>query len=415
MVCPAWLRLEGDTFQVIEKRADVIRLIFQLAADGMASHSICRALNDRGVPLLSERTTGRANGGKEGRRWHAASINRYLRSRSVLGEHQPCRYVDGKQVPEGDPIPDFFPAIVEPSLWQRAANVRRRTGFSKGKRSRAVNLLQGITFCDNCGGVMQTAMSTRGDGYIRAWVCSDKTQTDHKCKNGRWFPYPDVEAALLDNIKELRLSDVLRDPTVDTQVRAIENEIFALNNRATDLEKRQSRLVSLIEVANTDEVEDLVTALRERRVEIRQIKETLQIRAGEREELLLTQRARAEVEGVIADIRERLKTADETTTTILRTKLQSAIRSYVSAVRFHPGTGVITVILVNGVAAHQFQQTGSARSRGRLREIKYMRGVSLKQFLPLDMIRREVFTTSPSTDAEEDPDRIDAFNKIIAG
>jgi hypothetical protein len=40
-----------------------------------------------------------------------------LRNRATIGEHQPKRIQNGKRVPYGDPISNFYPAVIEESLF----------------------------------------------------------------------------------------------------------------------------------------------------------------------------------------------------------------------------------------------------------------------------------------------------------
>src|SRR5206468_7637200 len=56
---PAWLRVEGRRFVIIEERAAVVRNIFTLAASGIGASSIVRRLNREGV-RSEERRVGKA-------------------------------------------------------------------------------------------------------------------------------------------------------------------------------------------------------------------------------------------------------------------------------------------------------------------------------------------------------------------
>src|SRR5262249_56251451 len=61
--------------------------------------------------------------------WHESSLNKILGNRAVLGEFQPHRTIDGTRVPDGEPIKDYFPRVIDDELFYRAqaARTERRT------------------------------------------------------------------------------------------------------------------------------------------------------------------------------------------------------------------------------------------------------------------------------------------------
>lgn len=79
---PSWLRYDdasGRHLKAPEKTAQVKR-IFDLAEKGYGSGQIAKLFNKEKVPSLLW-----------GNGWHGASVLKLLRSRTVLGEYQPCR------------------------------------------------------------------------------------------------------------------------------------------------------------------------------------------------------------------------------------------------------------------------------------------------------------------------------------
>jgi DNA invertase Pin-like site-specific DNA recombinase len=115
-VCPAWLTLSADkkAFTVDKKKVKIIRSIFEDSARGIGNYVIMKQLNAKGLP-----TFGRGENG-----WRTSYINTVLNSRAVLGEYQPHRRVNGKRVAEGEPIPNYFPAIIDEKLFYRAKHSR---------------------------------------------------------------------------------------------------------------------------------------------------------------------------------------------------------------------------------------------------------------------------------------------------
>jgi hypothetical protein len=109
-ICPAWLEpIEGKQgFSKIPDRAKVVRDIFNQAAAGIGMYSIANRLNKARVLAF---------GSKNG--WHQSYVAKILANRAVLGEYQPHRFVDGKRVPDGEPIKGYFPAVVDQALFHR--------------------------------------------------------------------------------------------------------------------------------------------------------------------------------------------------------------------------------------------------------------------------------------------------------
>ena len=110
-MCPAWLKLSTDrkAYEVIPERAAIVHKIFEDTAAGLGMYSIAGRLNQASIPAFVGR-----NG------WHQSYIAKILGNRSVFGEFQPCKKVDGKRLPDGQPIPGYFPTIVSEDLFYRA-------------------------------------------------------------------------------------------------------------------------------------------------------------------------------------------------------------------------------------------------------------------------------------------------------
>jgi DNA invertase Pin-like site-specific DNA recombinase len=156
---PAWIEGKvGEPMRVHEKRAQTVRRIFKLAAEGFGKRLIARHLNQEKVPPFGERP------------WIHSTVQKILSNRAVLGEYQPYKgragrkgqgtNVNGesfKRVPDGEVRIDFFPAIVSPALWDNvhAALDVRRNPICRGRTGRMSNLFAGIVSDGNYGLPMQ--------------------------------------------------------------------------------------------------------------------------------------------------------------------------------------------------------------------------------------------------------------------
>lgn len=157
-LCPYWLEFVDNAYQPIPARVEVVQRIFQLAQDGYGHRAIATRLNQDGIPAFS---AGRKNASGS---WANSSIAHILRSRSVLGEYQPHRFIDGKRQPHGEPIEGFFPAVISPDQFyssQQAVSSRKLS--SATKPSKNFNLWAGVAKC-GCGAAMH--ISKRGSSRI---------------------------------------------------------------------------------------------------------------------------------------------------------------------------------------------------------------------------------------------------------
>ena len=138
---PAWLKLSQDRtkFILIPEAAKAIELIFRKKLAGKGAERIARELNDDPNIWKPPRTGPKKTGG-----WRGSYINKILRNRAVIGEFQPYKLVDGKRQPIGDPIPDYFPPVIDKELFyqvqaQLQANAEKK-GNAGGRMGKVSNL-----------------------------------------------------------------------------------------------------------------------------------------------------------------------------------------------------------------------------------------------------------------------------------
>ena len=117
---PAWLTADRER---IPGHCETVQRIFRLAGAGMGCKRIVRTLEDEGRAPFSK-------GKKQGRRWTPEYVRVILASRAVLGEYAPHRLVDGKRVPDGLPVENYYPAVVTRSEWLAAReSVKAKTRY----------------------------------------------------------------------------------------------------------------------------------------------------------------------------------------------------------------------------------------------------------------------------------------------
>jgi hypothetical protein len=226
--CPAWLRLSADrlSYELIPERVEIVREIFADSIAGMGTYATAARLNRAGVPAFE--------GGKG---WHRSYVAKILQNRAVLGEFQPHVKADGKRIPDGDPIPGYYPTIITDEMFHQVkyARSQRKVGGAGRKGPGFTNLFSGLAHCAYCGSSI--AFENKGDGkrggtYL---VCSD-AQRGRGCIGTRWR-YTDFEASFLAFVQELDLESIIdadddaaKRQELERELSAIRGELVSVND-----------------------------------------------------------------------------------------------------------------------------------------------------------------------------------------
>jgi hypothetical protein len=107
---------------------------------GVSRQKLAKQLNAKKVPAFAPS------------KWDQSTIHNMLRFRATIGEHQPKRIRNGKRVPDDDPIPGFYPAAIDESLFDAAQEARQNNLASgRGRKGKPLtNLFRGIPTCAYC-------------------------------------------------------------------------------------------------------------------------------------------------------------------------------------------------------------------------------------------------------------------------
>lgn len=189
-ICPAWLRLEGTKFVIIEDRAEIVRRIYSAAAEGSGASAIASTLNaDRVAPF------GRAT------MWHASYVKKILGNPAVIGEFTPHtleRDQPGarKRIPQ-QPVTDYFPAVISTEVYEDVT--AQRVGRATGTRAstKLASLVASLARCSSCGSTMTRVMKGSSKKAGRAKLVCTRARAKSACTDYRTVDLENVEHAIV--------------------------------------------------------------------------------------------------------------------------------------------------------------------------------------------------------------------------
>ena len=239
--CPGWLRKAGGGFEPISEKEEVVCEIFRMAGQGMSACAISEKLNREGTPVL---------GGKGA--WRRQQISKLLSNTAVLGTFTPHTSVkEGgrrKRGDAGEPIPNYFPAIITQALWDSAQVFRgARPAASRGGVG---NLFGRLLRCARCGAAltrMSKGRQNRGRSYLycdaRRHVKAHRRKDDH---TGQPCDTPTIRYERFESGFLAALPSILSEGHVWSDIHLqCEIETAAAELAATD--KARERLARTIE------------------------------------------------------------------------------------------------------------------------------------------------------------------------
>lgn len=351
---PAWIdaeRIEGQSYRFsLNDHAETVKLIFKLAANGLGATAIAGKLNADGVPAF--RT-------KDG--WYQSIIKSLLVRQDVIGIFQPHRMENGRRIADGDPIENYFPAVVDKELYLRVQSVRKLTGTSGRKGKSFGNLFSGICSCAHCGGSMSIKTSRIGSGNVRYLACNNHVR-GQRCKEGRRnFRYDLLEDAILTHVPEIGLADIVVLHDKLPALKELDARIAALTLEIEAVKRKEERLSLAIETSD-EPLERLIEQVKARQDERHEL--TAELQDHRRRRVLLQGQHRQSNPGADGLLRLRKAwevTADENERFRLRAKAHAAIREVIYDIAFDSAENVVTLIVANGISVYQFRSGAMIR------------------------------------------------------
>lgn len=241
--CPRWLKVVDGRYEPIPDRVKSITNVFKLALDGWGVTKIVGYANENQWPVPAK-TAG----------WHSSLVNRLFNNRALIGEFQPYQQTGGKRTPLGEPIPGYYPAVIDAHIFHAVQNVRAKASqFPRRRDENNYNFLMGMAKCE-CGAAWRRINKNSGKqvGYA-IYSCANRVRRLTDCPNmpARAFDHVFISVAC-QHIPALLATEGQSE---------VETERLAIDAQLEDLQRRRETLAQFI-VTNPDLGSELGDKLR---------------------------------------------------------------------------------------------------------------------------------------------------------
>lgn len=234
--CPLWLepQKDGDRFNQIAERCHVIEHIYSMYDAGKGKRLIEKELN-------------RGDGWKPKNGWRKSYIDKILRNPAVIGHFQPHRKVNGKRVPVGEPINDYYPRVIPDDLFYRVQDRLDRNVNYGGRTGKVNNLFSHLAKCGYCGASMEVVHKGKTPKGGLGFVC-ESARRGRGCSYYS-IKYEEFERVVLNYCKGLNVEEVLPETEKKSEIAQLKSQSSAVAGELGQVENRITNLTDSI--ANT--------------------------------------------------------------------------------------------------------------------------------------------------------------------
>ena len=227
--------------------AEVVKRIFELAAQDVTPNQIAKILNDDNVdtPQIRKMQLGyrRRWTNSDVSFWYGSIVSIIIRDerytgKLIYGKTRMAELGKSKQVkvPESEwiVVPGAIPAIISDEQFKEAnANVAKRH-FPERKQSRSVLLFAQKLKCGYCGMAMKTV---RRKNDLKYHCYTDKTKTGYGCSSDEWIFESDIAAAVFAALKQqIAFADEARE-LLETKAKQLAPSVEKMQGEITRLQK----------------------------------------------------------------------------------------------------------------------------------------------------------------------------------
>lgn len=234
--CPRWLRVseDGKKYEILHDKVDSIVKVLEMRKSGLGATAIARKCNELKLPVPGK-----------GEIWHLSLVNRLIKNTALIGEYQPFKVNSkGVRVPHGDPVPYFYPVVVNPTLFKTVLQINQKSKEFPTKRDKVYrNFVQGLLFC-SCGASMHRKLKSRLDLDYSRYYCSRQSLNASKC--------PSIDCKTIEDTVIFFMSEeapgLLSDDQRADPLRVAEENA---RNNVVAIDRQIERLLNLVQAGES--------------------------------------------------------------------------------------------------------------------------------------------------------------------
>lgn len=250
--CPAWLQLGADRkqYEPIREKVATVRKAVSLLLSGVGKDAIAKRFNEQRVLSISPK--------RDGQTWYGSYVTKILRNRALIGEFQPHKMINGKRVPSGEPISNYFPRILSDEDFASVQHVIDERGKKGGgRRGKAFpNLFTGLVRCGYCDSTMIYVNKGRPRRAEKT-PPSNLFLVCHRAKRGagcHFIPwkYQEIESGILNHARGVNFAGFVKaGDDLSASIPGLRDELILMQAKLRDVTARQNNLLNTLELAQT--------------------------------------------------------------------------------------------------------------------------------------------------------------------
>lgn len=224
--CPGWIELIDGKYQIKVGTAETINKIFELYIAGYGYGKIIKILTDNNYPVFGCFTS------RIPKRWYIGTVNKLLDNPSVIGEFQG--------------ISNYFPVVVQPSVYHQAKAIREgKSSGLGGRKGKIFNIFAHLCKCGLCGGAMiKINKPLKSTGEIQGWMSCDKGRKGLSGCGAKGWKLDDLEPELLKAITEVNISELFGNN--DNGLKLLSSEIISVEYKIAENTKQKDNVINTI-------------------------------------------------------------------------------------------------------------------------------------------------------------------------
>lgn len=347
-LAPAWLKMKSDRsgYEIISERAELVRRIFDEIILGRGAGSIAKDLTVNGP-----KPWGRSSV------WNESYIKKIANSSAVFGDFQPHVYKEDdlgnrKRIPDGEPIPGYYPAILDKDTYLRAKIAMRQRAISgRGRKGEAFrNPLTGLLKC-RCGSGIQfidKGKPPKGGTYLRCGQAVRKGNCTCPA-----FRFEVVLQIVIGCVKQLDVRRFLNNHESRGQSEEFANKLQSLRSERELAKEKALRLTNAIGDGAIDMPDIVINTIRAQEQRIIAIDSEIKSLEILQNDLITDgyEQRKLNVQNLFDQLSIE---SNEEGHAALRMQINSELRSILKFVRIEPDAG----LLPDGVSSRHLELDG---------------------------------------------------------